>query len=116
MAPETVRASYYDYGADVWSVGILAIECAEWVPPLFGMDCTKALETIRSGNTTQDFKRPEMWSAEFADFVHGCLVRERSQRYSVPQLLKHPFLKKACSQVQIANVFRAVRGMESIGK
>lgn len=114
MAPETVRASYYDYGADVWSVGILAIECAEWVPPLFGMDCGKALETIRAGNTTQDFKRPDMWSAEFADFVHGCLTRDRSQRYSVPQLLKHPFLKQACSQVQIANVFRAVRGMEPI--
>lgn len=114
MAPETVRASYYDYGADVWSIGILAIECAEWVPPLFGMDCEKALETIRAGNTAQGFKRPDMWSAEFADFVHGCLVRDRSQRYSVPQLLKHPFLKKACSQVHIANVFRAVRGMQPI--
>ncbi len=41
MAPETVRSSYYDYGADVWSIGILAIECAEWVPPLFGMECAK---------------------------------------------------------------------------
>ncbi len=114
MAPETVRRSYYDYCADVWSIGILAIECAEWVPPLFGMDCARALDTIKQGDVNQGFKRPEMWSAEFADFVHGCLTRDRAQRYSVPQLLKHPFLKKACSQVQMANVFRAVRGMEPI--
>lgn len=111
MAPETVRSSYYDYGADVWSIGILSIECAEWVPPLFGMECGKALETIKSGATIQSFKRPDMWSVEFADFVHGCLVRDRSQRYTVPQLLRHPFLRKACTQVQIANVFRALRGM-----
>lgn len=114
MAPETVRRSYYDYGADVWSIGILAIECAEWVPPLFGMNSESALHTIKSGATAQGFKRPDMWSAEFADFTHGCLVRDRSQRYSVPQLLRHPFLKKACSQAQIANVFRAVRGMEPV--
>lgn len=114
MAPETVRASYYDYGADVWSIGILAIECAEWVPPLFGMECSRALETIKAGDLTQGFKRPDMWSAEFADFVHGCLTRDRTLRYSVPQLLKHPFLKKACSQVQMANVFRACRGLDPI--
>lgn len=113
MAPETVRRSYYDYCADVWSLGILAVECAEWVPPLFGMDCAKALEAIRSGETNQGFKRPELWSPEFADFVHGCLIRDRTKRYTVPDLLKHPFLKKACSQMQMATVFRAVRGQDS---
>eukprot|EP00177_Eucheuma_denticulatum_P002845 GFKZ01005100.1.p1 GENE.GFKZ01005100.1~~GFKZ01005100.1.p1 ORF type:complete len:425 (+),score=63.86 GFKZ01005100.1:374-1648(+) len=114
MAPETVRSSYYDYGADVWSIGILSVECAEWVPPLFGMESAKAMEVIRQGETTQGFKRPDMWSVEFADFVRGCLTRERELRYSVPDLLRHPFLEKACTRTQIANVFRAVRGMEPI--
>lgn len=114
MSPETVRSSYYDYGADVWSIGILSVECAEWVPPLFGMECNKAIEVIRSGATAQGFKRPDMWSVEFADFVRGCLVRDRSERYSVSELLQHPFLKKACPRAQIANVFRAVRGMDPL--
>jgi len=114
MAPETVRSSYYDYGADVWSIGILSVECAEWVPPLFGMESAKAMEVIKSGATIQGFKRPDMWSVEFADFVRGCLTRDRSLRYTVPDLLRHPFLGKACSQTQIANVFRAVRGMGPI--
>lgn len=111
MAPETVRSSYYDYGADVWSIGILAIECAEWVPPLFGMESSKAMEVIRSGVTHQGFRRPEMWSVSFADFVRGCLTRDRELRYTVPELLEHPFLQKACSKEQMANVFRAVKGL-----
>lgn len=114
MAPETVRSSYYDYGADVWSIGILSVECAEWVPPLFGMDSAKAMDVIRAGETIQGFKRPEMWSVDFADFVRGCLTRDRNLRYSVTDLLRHPFLDKACTKTQIANVFRAVRGMEPI--
>lgn len=109
MAPETVRGSQaYGMGADVWSLGILAIECAEWVPPLFGVDAVTAVEVIKSGSAIQGFKRPDMWSAEFSDFVQGCLKRDRNDRYNVPDLLAHPFLKKACSKSQIANVFRAV--------
>eukprot|EP00178_Gracilaria_changii_P019909 TRINITY_DN5778_c0_g1_i1.p1 TRINITY_DN5778_c0_g1~~TRINITY_DN5778_c0_g1_i1.p1 ORF type:complete len:450 (+),score=50.58 TRINITY_DN5778_c0_g1_i1:145-1494(+) len=111
MAPETVRSSFYDYGADVWSIGILSIECAEWVPPLFGMESSKAMQVIREGVQIQGFKRPDIWSPQFADFVRGCLVRDRDERYSVQDLLKHPFLDKACSKTQMANVFRAVRGM-----
>lgn len=111
MAPETVRSSFYDYGADVWSIGILSIECAEWVPPLFGMESSHAMQVIREGVQTQGFKRPDIWSPDFADFVRGCLVRDRDERYSVQDLLKHPFLDKACTKTQMANVFRAVRGM-----
>ncbi|KAI0565918.1 Serine/threonine protein kinase [Gracilaria domingensis] len=107
MAPETVRSSFYDYGADVWSIGILSIECAEWVPPLFGMESSQAMQIIREGVQIQGFKRPDIWSPQFADFVRGCLVRDRDERYSVQDLLKHPFLDKACSKTQMANVFRA---------
>jgi Protein kinase domain len=111
MAPETVRGSQaYGMGADVWSIGILAIECAEWVPPLFGVDTTTAVEIIKSGSAIQGFKRPDMWSEEFTDFVSGCLKRDRNDRSSVPDLLAHPFLRKACTKPQIANVFRAVGG------
>lgn len=110
MSPETARSSYYDYGADVWSIGILSIECAEWVPPLFGVDSDAAIKLIGEGRP-QGFQRPDIWSVEFADFVRGCLVKDRNVRYSVQDLLEHPFLVKACSRVQMANVFRAVRGI-----
>jgi hypothetical protein len=115
MAPETVRGSQaYGMGADVWSLGILAIECAEWVPPLFGIDTATAVELIKTGEAIQGFKRPDMWSEEFTDFVAGCLQRDRHDRYTVPQLLGHRFLTKACTKPQIANVFRTVNGLDSL--
>jgi serine/threonine protein kinase len=101
-------------GADVWSVGILAIECAEWLPPLFGIDTATAVELIKTGEAIQGFKRPDMWSPNFTDFVAGCLQRDRHDRYTVPQLLAHPFLTNACTKPQIANVFRTVRGLDPL--
>lgn len=60
MSPENlhVRKLYFDYAADVWSVGILAIQFAEWVPPLFVIESKQAMEVIKKGVTHQGFRRP----------------------------------------------------------
>lgn len=98
MAPELIKQNEYDYKVDLWSVGILAIECAEWEPPLMDQEpmramyliCTKEPPRLKGGN---------MWSREFHDFVAAVLVANPHRRPSASQLLAHPFLQKCADRV-----------------
>lgn len=48
MAPELIRTQYYDEKVDVWSAGVLGIECAEREPPYFNEPIMRALFLITS--------------------------------------------------------------------
>jgi serine/threonine protein kinase len=37
MPPECCKGVSLDYKSDIWSFGIMAIECAEKVPPFFNL-------------------------------------------------------------------------------
>lgn len=108
MAPELIRQSEYDYKVDLWSVGILAIECAEWEPPHMDEKPLRAMFLI----TTQPppkLKKPQAWSIEFNDFISQCLVLNPVRRASASQLLQHPFLQKACPAEEVGRLFAATK-------
>ena len=97
MAPELIRQNEYDYKVDLWSVGILAIECAEWEPPYMDQVQTRAMYLI----CTQDPPRlrGNEWSREFKDFVAQILVLNPQKRPSASQMLAHPFLQNCADRV-----------------
>lgn len=103
MAPELIRTTEYDYKVDLWSVGILAIECAEWEPPLMDEKPMRAMYLICNRPPPQ-LQEPQLWSDEFHDFVACCLVLNPTMRASASQLLNHPFLKKACAVEEVAKL------------
>ncbi|CAN8063518.1 unnamed protein product [Agarophyton chilense] len=108
MAPELIRQQEYQYKVDLWSVGILAIECAEWEPPHMSEKPLRAMFLI----TTQappTLREPAKWSSEFVDFVAQCLVVNPVRRASASQLLSHPFLKRAAEKEEVAAVFAKMR-------
>lgn len=108
MAPELIRQSEYDYKVDLWSVGILAIECAEWEPPYMDEKPLRAmfLITTKQPPVLKDRNR---WSPEFRDFLSRCLVLNPSQRAGATELLAHPFLQKACDRSAVAKAFEIAR-------
>jgi serine/threonine protein kinase len=49
------------------------------------------------------------WSPEFRDFVSCCLKIKVDERNSASQLLRHPFISRACSKDEIKKIIKAVK-------
>lgn len=95
MAPEVLVQDHlgYDNKADIWSLGITAIELAEGVPPRAGMHLAQVLLRIPSEPppTLQD---PNKWSVDIRDFIAKCLKKSPMDRPSAQELLSHPFVRR----------------------
>lgn len=95
MAPEVLQSQEYDGKADIWSLGITAIELACGEPPHANVHPMRAIFMIPNSEPPT-LPEPQKWSKDFHDFVRVCLQKEPSKRPTAEQLLKtHPFILKA---------------------
>jgi len=92
MAPEVVDGDKYDVRADVWSMGITAIEMAQGEPPYMQLKMMQAMSKICSGPPPK-LDEPEKWSKEFNQFIADTLVKDVAKRPTAAELLNHPFIK-----------------------
>ncbi|XP_071102587.1 serine/threonine-protein kinase 3-like isoform X1 [Haliotis cracherodii] len=101
MAPEVIQEIGYDCVADIWSLGITALEMAEGKPPYGDIHPMRAIFMIPT-KPPPSFRNPDKWSPEFIDFVSKCLVKNPETRITASELLQHDFIKqsKSCEVLQ----------------
>lgn len=107
MAPEVCRGMDYDAKVDVWSTGVMAIECAEGAPPLLHETQMKAMFIIATEGPPK-LREPKEWTDDFHDFISKCTKIDASERASAAEMLKHPFLLRAASREHMAKLFSVV--------
>lgn len=92
MAPEVMeQTSGYDYKADIWSLGITAIEIAQGMAPYHNAAPMKVLlMTLQNPPPTIESGNGASFSDEYKNFVATCLQKDPTQRPSSSQLLNHP--------------------------
>ena len=114
------QAGGYDFHADIWSVGIAALELAKGVAPYAHLSAMRVLVlTIEEPppslkvypNDKQRDGAP--FSSNFDDFYKKCLQKNPKLRPSTEELLKHKFLKnRSC----YALVDQLLKRIPSVGQ
>ncbi|KAI8612467.1 kinase-like domain-containing protein [Chytriomyces sp. MP71] len=113
MAPEVItsedRGTLYDSKADIWSLGITAIEMAENKPPMFDMHPMRVLFMIPKLDAPV-LVNPSAWSSEFHDFLRVCLNKDPTRRPSAKDLKMHPFITESSSdRVNVVRLIQRAR-------
>ncbi|KAL8233006.1 hypothetical protein R6Q57_002784 [Mikania cordata] len=89
MAPEVVRGEYIGPESDVWSLGCTLIEMITGKPAWQD----RGVDTLRQIGYSDDLPELEIpVPDDLRDFLNKCLKRDKSERWSCDQLLRHPFL------------------------
>eukprot|EP00262_Sarcandra_glabra_P002362 TRINITY_DN1263_c0_g1_i1.p1 TRINITY_DN1263_c0_g1~~TRINITY_DN1263_c0_g1_i1.p1 ORF type:complete len:355 (+),score=45.24 TRINITY_DN1263_c0_g1_i1:191-1255(+) len=99
MSPERISGSSYDYSSDIWSLGMVILECAIGRFPYIPSEQEEGwLSFYELLETIVDQPPPsapaDQFSPEFCSFITACIQKEPRDRMSSLNLLSHPFIKK----------------------
>jgi len=106
-APEVITGDSYGAKADIWSLGIMALEMAEGEPPYLDLPPLTALRLIVIDGIPP--MSGQHWSDNFRHFITSMLRVKTSKRATTTELLEHPFLINRAPRTEIREVILLAR-------
>jgi serine/threonine protein kinase len=93
MSPERIKNYPYGFPSDIWSFGLVMMECATGRYPF--QECSNCIEMAQ---TILDADLPELPRSRFSyncsDFLNQCLRRDPNTRLPAEVLLGAPWLEQ----------------------
>lgn len=91
MAPERISGADYTQSSDVWSLGMVVVECAVGLHPFAAAQSYYDLVVGLSSGADPPSLPEGLFSAEARDFVAACLRVAPEKRATAEGLQRHPF-------------------------
>ncbi|KAL6224216.1 hypothetical protein ACLB2K_003072 [Fragaria x ananassa] len=97
MSPERIQGHSYSYKSDIWSMGLVLLECATGKFPYTPPDQNEGWENFfELMSAVVDLPPPcapsDQFSPEFCSFISACVQKDPKKRLSAHDLLAHPFI------------------------
>ncbi|XP_038696144.1 mitogen-activated protein kinase kinase 2-like isoform X2 [Tripterygium wilfordii] len=111
MSPERIIGGSHSYKSDIWSLGLVLLECATgkfpYTPPEQDEGWINFYELMEAIVEQPPPSAPSnQFSQEFCSFISACVHKDPKDRLSAQELLNHPFLSKyEDSHVDLSSYF-----------
>ncbi|XP_015889326.1 mitogen-activated protein kinase kinase SIPKK [Ziziphus jujuba] len=97
MSPERITGGKYGYKSDIWSLGLVLLECATgkfpYIPPEQSEGWTNFFELMDTIVSQPPPCAPsDQFSSEFCSFISACVQKDPKDRCSAHELMMHPFI------------------------
>lgn len=112
MSPERVQSEPYNFKSDIWSLGLVLLECSTGKPAY--ADAHSHIELVQSILESPVPSAPEdSTSASFQEFLNCCLQKDPTKRLPAEILLGAPWLQENGATDQDVCVGRVRAWLES---
>ncbi|KAJ8751002.1 hypothetical protein K2173_016183 [Erythroxylum novogranatense] len=97
MSPERISGGRYDYKSDIWSLGLVLLECAigsfPYSPPRQDEGWENVYELMEAIVDKPPPTAPsDEFSPEFCSFISACVQKDPRDRQAAHELIAHPFM------------------------
>uniref|UniRef100_A0A5B6ZJZ2 mitogen-activated protein kinase kinase n=1 Tax=Davidia involucrata TaxID=16924 RepID=A0A5B6ZJZ2_DAVIN len=96
MSPERISGGKYGYRSDIWSLGLVLLECATGHFPYTPPQREGWINVYELMETIVDQPPPrapsDQFSPEFSSFISACIQKDPKDRQTANELMEHPFI------------------------